>query len=374
MDLQIEKVFSFIEQDEKNILGLVKELADIPSPTFAEKEKILFLQKLVANLGYKTFIDKCGNLYGSINGGKAAVLVVSHTDTVLTPQAKVRQDNKYFYGHGVCDNSTGIVALLTILKLIKKFNFKLPKKLLFAFTVAEEGLGAKTGMKFLMKNHKNIDAVINLESHNIGRIINQSPGQYRIKLTIETAKAGHSFRDFGNPNPIVTACQIISNFAKLPGFKKGETTFNIGTIQGGQGINSIPQNCQILLEIRSVKQEKLKFLKDNLKKILKHHKEVKITQEIIADTQAAFLPKTHKIYKLVEKVHKNLGIKSFFEMANNDAEVSLGLGIPTVTIGSSIGFNTHSQVEYVDKESIILGIKQDFLIVWEISRSFINGF
>jgi len=360
----------FIEREKKNILDLVKKIAGISSSTFCEKQKILFLKKHLKSLGYKTFIDKAGNLCGQINKKSPSVLVIAHTDTVLTPDAKIKEDKKYFYGHGVCDNTTGVVALLTILKLIKKFSLKFPINLMFAFTVCEEGQGAKKGMKYFMKSNKNINCVINLESHNLGRIINKSPGQYRVKILLETQKAGHSFRDFDNPNPIVILSRIISDFSQLPGFKKNETTFNIGAIQGGQEINVIPKNTQVLLEIRSVDQKKLSFLKEELQKNLNKYPQVKVTQDIIADSRAVSLPKTHKIYKLVQKVHKKLGIKSFFEMGNNDGEISLSLGIPTVTIGSSNGFKTHSQDEYVDKESIILGIKQDFLIVWQVLNNF----
>lgn len=365
-----DKVVLFIDKNEKNILTLAKQIAAIPSPTFAERKKILFLQQYLSDLGYKTCIDKAGNLTGRINQKIPSVLVVAHTDTVLTPEKKVREDDKYLYGHGVCDNTAGVVALLTILKVIKKFNLDFPRNLKFAFTVAEEGLGAKSGMKYLMKENKQIKAVLNLESHNLGRIVNQSPGQYRVKISLEALNPGHSFRDFGNPNPIVIASQVISDFAKLPGFIKKETTFNVGFIQGGQGINSIPKKAEFFLEVRSIDQRKLSFLKNNLDKLLKQHKEIKITQQIIADSQAASLPQNHKIYKLVQKVHKNLGIKSFFDLGNNDGEVSLVLGIPTVTVGSSLGYKTHSQDEYLDKHSLILGIKQELMVVVEILEKF----
>lgn len=368
---QIKEALYFIDKDKRNILSLVKKIANIPSPTFHEKEKISFLQKFVLSLGYKASIDEAGNLCGEIKGFEKSptVLVVAHTDTVLKPDKKAEQDNKYFYGHGVCDNSTGLVALLIILKLIKELNLKLRGRLVFAFTVCEEGLGFKKGMQFLMRSNKDVDAVINLESHNLGRIINQSPGQFRTKISLENKKNGHSFRNFGNPNPIIILSQIITDFAKLPGFKKHETTFNIGTIIGGEKINSIPKNAEMLLEIRSLKQKKLEFFKKSLRKLLKQHTKIKITQKIFTDTQAAFFPKTHKIYKLVQKVHSNMGIKSFFEAGNNDGDIPLILRIPTVTIGSSIGYKTHSQYEYVDKESIVLGIKQDFLIILEIMQN-----
>ena len=371
------KALAFIDAEKKNLLALLKQTANINSPTFSEKEKIIFLQQQLKKSGIKSVIDNYGTLAGRLNGSLKSgrkVLVIAHTDTVLKPVGKVKETEKYFFGHGVCDNSTGVVALLTILRLIKQFKFNFSGQLIFAFTVQEEGLGAKKGMQFVMSKIGHVDAVVNLESHDVGRIINESPGQYRAELVVEVSKAGHSFRDFGNPNAIILLAQFMAEFAKLPGFKKRETTFNIGKIEGGEGINAIAKQAQILLEIRSLKQEKLVFLKQQLKKLEQRFfnpkKGIKLTKKVFADTLAASLPKSNKIYKLTQEVHDYLKIKSWLEMGNNDGEVALAKGIPMVTLGSSWGYKTHSLEEYVDKQSFILGLKQDFLVVLNILINF----
>ncbi len=371
------KALASIETGKKNLFSLLKQIADIPSPTFSEKEKILFLQKQLSKLGLKALIDTYGNLHGNIQGLSKKghkILVVAHTDTVFNPAKKIRETGKYFFGHGACDNSTGVLALLTLLHLIKKFKISFPGQLLYAFTVQEEGLGGKGGMKFILDHLKNVDGVVNLESHNLGRIINQSPGQYRLELIIEAEKGGHSFRDFGNPNAIVVTSNFITEFSQLPGFKKGKTTFNLGKIEGGEGINTIAKKVQLSIEIRSLDQRKLTSLKQKLNQLSQHFfnpkKGVSLTRKIYADTTAASFPKNHKIYRLTRAVHHYLGIRSFFEMGNNDGEVSLARGIPTVTIGSSIGFKTHSPDEYVDKKSFILGLKQDLLVVLNVLHHF----
>lgn len=371
------KALTFIEQDKTNLLQILKQIADIPSPTFSEKEKILFLKNQVSKWDYHATTDSYGNLYGKIGNLTAKsrrILIVAHTDTVLKPPGKVRETKTYFFGHGVCDNSTGVLALLTILQVIKKFDLSFPSELQYAFTVQEEGLGGKKGMSYIINKNKDINAVINLESHNVGRIVNQSPGQYRVEISIEVERAGHSFRDFGNPNAIVTISQFITELAHLPGFKKGETTFNIGKIEGGEGINAIAKRGKFLLEIRSLKQDKLIFLKQQIKKLSrsfftsKHG--IQHNQKIFADSIAASLPKNHKIYKLTRQAQDYLKIRSFYEMGNNDGEVALAKGIPTVTIGSSLGYKTHSLDEYVDKNSVIAGLKQDFLVVLNVLHNF----
>lgn len=371
------KALSYLERNQKQTLDLLKETAQIPSPTFCEKEKITFLRDKLLKLGFHNiYIDKQGNCRGKIIPLKSArkkILVVAHADTVLKPEKEIRETKNHLFGHGVCDNTTGVVALLTILYLIRKFKISLPVQLYFAFTVQEEGLGGKKGMRFIINQLKNIDAVINLESHNIGRITNQAIGQYRAKIYIETEKNGHSWRDFGNPNANVILSSLISRFAKISSFQKKKLTFNIGKIKGGEGINIIAKKAHSLWEIRALNQEDLDISKNKLQEIIKkishEYRGVKIRVELLSESKAAFFAKTHKIYKLTQEVHRFLGIKSFFDSGNNDGDISLAKGIPTVTLGSSFGFKTHSLKEYLEKKSLILGIKQNLLVLLNVLDS-----
>ncbi len=93
-----------------------------------------------------------------------------------------------------------------------------------------------------------------------------------------------------------------------------------------------------------------------------------ITIDKYADVDVVGFPKTHKLYKLVIDAQKQLGIESKIDSGNTDGDVSLALGIPTVTIGTSIGFNTHSLNEYMEKDPFILGIKQVFLVVSSVTN------
>lgn len=371
---QVITALSYLKKKQKQFLNLLKKIASIPSPTFIEKEKITFLRNRLLKLGFRNiYIDRQGNCRGKIPSLKSKqkkILLVAHTDTVLRPEKEIKETKDYLFGHGVCDNSTGVIALLTILTLIKKFKIDFPSQLDFAFTVQEEGLGAKKGMKFILNQLKNLDAVVNLESHNIGRVTNQSVGQYRVKITVTTKKNGHSWRDFGHPNAIVQLSHLLSRFAQTGHFRKERLTFNLGQIEGGEAINTITQQASCLLEIRGLVQKELDAKKERLHKIIKEitsqEKGLQFKLEPLADSPAASFPQNHQLYQLTQEVQKFLKIKIFFDAGNNDGDVSLAKGLPTVTLGSSIGFQTHSQEEYLDKNSLLLGIKQDFLSLLNI--------
>lgn len=382
--IAMQDILNEIDAKSNELLKLLIEIASIPSPTGQEQKKIQFIKKKLQKYGIKEVsIDAVGNCIAKLpgksvnkaNNKRKTILVIAHTDTACNPGGKViiREDSKYIYGHGVCDNSAGIAGVLTTINLIKKFRLEFPNGLIFGFTVGEEGLGAKRGMKQIIKDYgKQIYAVINVESHPIGRVTNQAIGQYRCQLSMDTKLGGHSFRDFGRPNANVILAQIISDFShfNLPQ-TKGKTTFNVGQMKGEGSINAISKNASCFFEIRSENSEYLKEAKKKFFAIIDKYKkkfpEVEIKISLLAELPAIFYPSDHKIYQLTMTVQKQLGIEPNINAGNTDGDVSLAAGIPTVTIGTSNGWNTHSLNEYMEKKSLPIGIKQVFIVIYSVT-------
>lgn len=380
----IDQILNEIKNQQDSLLKLLVAIASIPSPTGREQRKIDFISQKIQSCEVKNVsVDRTGNCIAIIpaklaSTDKKTILAVAHADTACDPGEKVniKEDEKYIYGHGVCDNSTGVTGLLTTIELIKKHNLKFPYDLIFGFTVGEEGLGAKQGMKQIITEYgKNIDGVVNVESHHIGRVTNQAIGQYRCQVTVDTKIGGHSFRDFGRPNANVILAQIISDFAqvKLPQ-TKGKTTFNVGQMRGEGSINAISQVASCLFEIRSENNEYLtkatKAFDAILDKYRKQFTAIEIKNEISAESPAVIFPSNHRIYKLTMDAQKQLGITSKINAGNTDGDISLAADIPTVTIGTSEGWNTHSLNEYMEKGSLTLGIQQVFLVIYKMASSF----
>lgn len=380
----MQNILSEIDSKSKKLLELLIQIASIPSPTDHEQKKIQFIKEKLQAYGIrKVATDSIGNCIAKLpakSSGKKrkTILIVAHTDTAYDPGKKVaiREDGKYIYGHGICDNSAGITGLLTTITLIKKYNIQFPHNLIFGFTVGEEGLGAKRGMKQIIKDYgKQIDAVVNVESHPIGRVTNQIIGQYRCELVIDTKTGGHSFRDFGRANANVILSQIISDFSheKLPQ-SKGKTTFNVGKMIGEGSINAIPRMSSCLFEIRSENKIYLEDSKRELLSIIDKYRDkfpnIEIILKVLAETVPAIFPADHRIYQLTMDVQKKLGITPKINAGNTDGDVSLAANIPTVTIGTSEGWNTHSLDEYMEKKSLLIGIKQVIMVIYTVASGF----
>ncbi|MFH0770757.1 MAG: M20/M25/M40 family metallo-hydrolase [Candidatus Peregrinibacteria bacterium] len=320
-------------------------------------------------------IDPEGNAVGFLitqPKQKKLVLLSAHADTACDapPPIKVKDDGKYLYAHGICDNTAGVTALLTFLRFVHTSDIPLKKNYLIAFTVGEEGLGAKRGMKRIIADHgKNVSYVVNIESHDIGRVTNACVGQYRARLSVITKQKGaHSWRNFGESNAVVILSSIIHDLSKLR-LSEG-TTYNITAFQGGKSINSIPSEAHCLLEFRAKEQKNIDTLLRRLENFLhsEQNANVKCKLDVLAVTEAASFPDSHSIFEITQRAQNSLGIKPFFKTGNTDGDVTLARNIPTVTLGASNGFATHSLEEKMEIKTYLRGIEQVIEVILALDR------
>lgn len=376
MNTETADVHGFLKKQEDRVFSTLKEVCEIPSPTFHEEAKMRYLSDRLKKLGLcDAKMDATGNAIGKMISDptdEKFVLISAHADTACESPVPIKVEEKggHLFAHGICDNTAGITAVLTFLDFLGTSNVRLRHNYLIAFTVGEEGLGAKCGMKGVMRDYgKKIRYVVNVESHDIGRVTNACVGQLRGQLRIAAKQKGaHSWRNFGEPNAVVILSRIISDFSEVK--VASGATFNITAIKGGQGINAIPNEAQCLFECRSGKQKDIEFLVKQWHQIIRKHctGKVKADFEVLATTQAASLPKTHSIYSITQRVQKSLGIKPYFKTGNTDGDVSLALDIPTVTLGSSNGFATHSLEEHMEKSSYLSGVEQIIRIILTLDQ------
>lgn len=157
-------------------------------------------------------------------------------------------------------------------------------------------------------------------------------------------------------------------------FRQKKTTFNIAQIKGEGSINAISQTSSCLFEIRSEDNKNLEKAKKTLEVIISKYKKqfsgISIEINVSAQVPAVIFPSKHKIYQLTMDVQKKLGIVPKINSGNTDGDVSMAVGIPTVTIGTSNGWNTHSMDEYMEKRSLVIGIKQVFMVICSIILSY----
>lgn len=187
---------------------------------------------------------------------------MGHTDTVeytdgwnYDKLAVTKEDGK-LYGLGVCDMKSGIAAIIAA---IAQVDFsKLSKGMKVYFTYDEE-IGF-SGIKSVVEYEKNFpDTVIVGEPTN-NEIIVGSKGLMEYKISFKGVKTHSSTPDKGK-SAIMSAVTFINelnefyeNEIKMEknfDFEIPYTTMNIGVINGGSAINSVPDSCEFLVDFRT---------------------------------------------------------------------------------------------------------------------------
>jgi len=249
------------------------------------------------------------------------------------------------------------------------------KTLVFAGDVGEEGEGNLRGIRALVDEFgPRLSAVIAIDGPSIEHITTQGIASRRFEVTI-TGPGGHSWSDFGTPNPITAISRGIVKFSSIRVPDEPRSSYNFGVIEGGTSVNSIPSRAAVKIDLRSEEESEL----DRLESTLRDSMQAGVKDEIGAGRSGADalrleitslgsrpsgkLPEDSPLLETVRNVDRFLGTRSRLERSSTDANIPLSQGIPAVAIGGGgKGSGSHTLAEWYDPTGRELGLKRVLLI------------
>src|SRR5699024_12232418 len=120
--------------------------------------------------------------------------------------------------------------------------------IIFGANVFEECLSNLKGVTYIFGNsNHSIDAFISIDNPVTGGIVYTATGSHRYQITFK-GSGGHSFADFGLPNPIHAMGRVINEISQFQVPKIPKTTFNVGVIEGGTSVNTISASASMLVD------------------------------------------------------------------------------------------------------------------------------
>ena len=276
---KVHEAFAWFRSRARELEDLQLEVTSIAAPPWGEAVRSAWLKERFSDLGLTdVHQDELGNVFAIRPGtdpNAAYIALSAHIDTVFpagTP-IEVRRDAGKLYGPGISDNSSGIVALLAIAGAMQAANLSNAAPVLFVGDVGEEGEGDLRGMRHIFQQPKwsaSIAALVVLDGAGTDTIIAEGLGSRRYEVTVR-GHGGHSWSDFGVANPILALARIIDRFAGTPVPALPKTTYNIGMINGGTSVNSIPESATMKVDTRSASVEQLDRLETALHEIGRAH-------------------------------------------------------------------------------------------------------
>jgi tripeptide aminopeptidase len=332
-------------------------------------------------------IDSEGNVLGCYPGdrsraGQQCVLLSAHIDTVFpihTPIAPLLEHNR-LEAPGACDNGAGVAGILAIAAALGNCGIELPCDLLFAGNVGEEGEGDLRGMRYLYGASpwgERIGANVVLDGAGCEVVVTQGLGSRRFLVTVK-GPGGHSWTDAGTPNPIVVLSRAIAAMSEVALPVSPRTTLNIGTMEGGSSVNSIPEFATARFDLRSLDADQLVRLEVELHRAVedavlaanaqtagtKGSGTVQFLIERIGDRPAGRLNDNSPLLKALQAADRHLGIRTEPRVASTDANIPLSLGIPALSIGAGgDGGGIHTSGEWYDASGRELALKRILLLL-----------
>jgi tripeptide aminopeptidase len=396
----VHSAFAWVQRNEREIAERQLELARIPAPPFGEQVRSEWLQQRFRSLELPdVHVDSIGNVFGvrpGANGDAKFIALCAHIDTVFpagTP-LDVRRDGDRLYGPGISDNGAGVSGVLAVISAMQAGEIKTASPIVFIGNVGEEGEGDLRGMRHIFADPQWKDAIaytVVLDGANADTIVTQALGSRRFEVTVR-GPGGHSWSDFGTPNPIVLLARAIDAFSRVAIPTNPRTTFNVGVISGGTSVNSIPESASMRVDIRSSSMDEIDRLEHALREALekathgiairnspqkaesgrahsadagpRENASVTFDVKLIGSRPAAELPEGARILEVVQAVDAHLQNPSKLQRASTDANVPLSLGREAITIGAGgLGGGAHTVHEWYDPRGRDLGLKRVLLTV-----------
>lgn len=368
------------------------ELCRIPAPTFFERSRAEWFRDQLIAVGWTASLDRVGNVLATYGDEPQISTVVSaHLDTVYAPQrpedVSFSSDGR-LVGPGSSDNGSGLSALLALAKvlLLDDALAAFARSMLLVANVGEEGEGNLSGMRYLCENlHSGesfklapqLSGFLVLDGPSLDHITIQALASQRYEI-IYSGPGGHSWNDYGTPNPVHALADAISLFAQqadgvIASQRRGSCSYNFGVIEGGSSVNSIPASARAKLDLRSENTAALAELaalvQPSLERALEHANRASRTARLTARVRdlgarpGGSLPLDSELLHAVRSVDAHLNVRSRVQCASTDANVPLSMGLPAVSIGTGgSGGGAHTNGEWYQPEGRELGLRRILLI------------
>ncbi len=380
---EVTRAFRYFETNAEAITDEHIRICSIPASPFGERERAQYLSEKFSSLGLSEVeIDDEGNCLGLSKGASRSPLMVvsAHLDTVFSSDTDFtvhRRENRLL-APGIADDGCGLAALIALAKVIETERIRTEGSILFVGTVGEEGEGNLRGVRYLLTRGrwaKKVDAFLSFDGPGVDRITNRALGsrRYRVELA---GLGGHSWGDLGMPNPVHALGRAVSRLAAYPAPKEPRTTFNVGRIEGGTSINSIPSKATMEVDLRSASESELRRLDAFFRRAIRDavdeenakrragDPELKLRTDLIGERPTGETANDSPLVELAIESTKVLGFEPRLDQSSTDSNLPISLGIPAITLGAggASGFS-HTLDEWYDARDRDKGLKRGLLVV-----------
>jgi len=359
-DRAVSSALAWLDAHAAEITAEQIALCQIPAPVGAEGRRAREVAARLRRAGLRNVaLDDAGNVVALRRGVRreSVVVLCAHLDTVFPAETNVtvRREGTLLRAPGISDNAAGLAALLAIARALRAGAVRTKAGLVFLATVGEEGRGDLRGVRHFFDHHplaRSVEAFVAIDGAVPGRIVNVGVRCRRFEL-IFRGPGGHSWADFGLPNPVHALAKAIACLAQYPAPEEPKTTFNVGVVQGGCSVNAIPEAARAEVDLRSLSEDELGRLEKHLAACLRTAAEeetgrapgysLATEMTVLSDRPGGETPADAPLVRAAAEAFSLMGIAPHLAASSTDANLPMSRGLPAVALpagGRSGGVHT----------------------------------
>ncbi|MEO5509346.1 MAG: M20/M25/M40 family metallo-hydrolase [Longimicrobiales bacterium] len=380
---RVTAAIAHIDASDAETVADMIAVTRIAAPSGAEGPRGVWLSERLRAQGLTVSPpDPVGNVIATRTGQDATlppVILASHMDTVFAADTAldVMHHGPRICAPGISDNGRGQAALIRLASALHTAGIVTRHPIWFVGTVGEEGAGDLRGVKQLFSGDVTAAAFVAVDGAGIDRIVHRAVGSRRLRVSID-GPGGHSWIDRGSAHPIHALASALANAAALAQYPR--SSFSAGRVEGGTGINVIPQQAWVEIDIRSEEGAETGRIETATRTAVatavaganaaRRDGTAPLHYEIttIGDRPGGMTPVDADVVRHAVMATERCGIKPELVSSSTDANVPMSLGIPSIAVGA--GGNAggmHTTDEWFDNENGTAGIRRLLLLTLAVT-------
>ncbi len=375
----VRRAREWLERYDGETLAWQRGIAAIPAPTGDERRRADAVAERLGAMGLTAQRrDGAGNVIARSGAGEATgVVVAAHLDTVFPAgtDLTVHQHGARLVAPGISDNARGLAGIVALAGALHHAGLRTREPVTFVATVGEEGAGDLAGAKHLFTDPAfRPAAFIALDGAGTERVVHRALGSRRLRAQFR-GPGGHSWAAFGVANPTHAVGVAAAAIGELPLPAEPRSTASVVRIGGGSGLNTIPQEAWLELDLRSESEEALDALYGSVTQALGRALDVANRRRVpgtlpltLQLVPLGFRPSGatepgHELVRAAVAATLSVGHKAELAAASTDANIAISRGIPGIALGAGgRGGDAHLETEWYENVDAPAGLYRALLV------------
>lgn len=280
--MMLTKLFSRFQEIYPELVELRRDLHMYPELSFQEVNTPRKIAEFLTDMGLEVRTGVGGNgVVGMLRGGKPGKTVALRADFDALP---IQDEKDVPYKSRIpgvmhaCGHDIHTAALLGVVKVLSEARESIEGNVVFIHQFAEEVLpgGAKQmiedgcldGVDVIYGAHVSSDHPVGTVGVKEGYIM-AAADSFEIEIS---GKGGHGAYPHKSVDSLVVGCQLVLNLQQIVSRRVDplkSAVVTVGTIQGGQAFNVIPQSIKITGTVRTFDAEVRDLIEESIGQLTK---------------------------------------------------------------------------------------------------------